>query len=214
MVDVGGDAAVHGRLVFDPAVGPLTGRRVGRRVEDVDPGRRLGALRRGARVVVRDDVVAAVAVQIDHRDFVPARDLVVDHAALPLAALLRVDDDFVAVPRLDGPEEALAVLLADPDAARAEPRRLSDVARRQQLLLERHRVAGALRAVQRDAFEARDEELLTRAAVPLHRTYAVDDAGDLGRDDVAFPVFRAVPEHRRLVLVVGRREALLADERR
>src|SRR5262249_5902712 len=129
-------------------------------------------------------------------------------------ALLGIDDHFVAVPRLDRGEEALAVLLADADVTGAEPRRLLDVARREQLLLELHRVAAAGAAIQRDAFEARHQELLALAAVPHHRAHAVNDAGDLGRDDVALPVLRAVPEDRGLVLVVGRREAPGADERR
>ena len=136
----------------------------------------------------------------------PLADLVEDDAADPLAAFVGVDDDLVAVPRLDGGEEALAVLPADADIARAEARRLLDVARREQLLLEFHRVAAAARAVERDAFEAGDEELLALAAVPHHRPDAMDDAGNLGGDDVPLPVLRAVPEHRGLVLVVGRRQ--------
>src|SRR5262252_4613707 len=83
---------------------------------------------------------------------------------------------------------------------------------RQQLLLELHRLAAAGGAVQRDAFEARHEQLLALVAVPHDRPDAMDDSRDLGRDDVALPVLRAVPEYRRLVLIVGGRQALLTDE--
>ncbi len=143
-----------------------------------------------------------------------ARDLVEDDAAIPSAVLLRVHNDLVAVPRLDGREEPFAVLFAHADVARAQTRRLLDVPGGQQRLLELQVLAAAARAIERDPLEARDEELIAVVAVPLHRAHAMDDAGNVGGDDVALPVLRAVPEHRRLVLIVGGRDALLADERR
>src|SRR5205823_7234755 len=103
---------------------------------------------------------------------------------------------------------------ADADVARAEPRRLLDVPRREELLLELQAVAAAARTIQRDPLEARDEELLALAGVPPHRAHAVNDARNIGRHRVALPVLRAVPEDRRLVLIVAGRHALLADERR
>src|SRR5882724_7830841 len=204
-VDVRADAAVHRFRLVDFAIGPLTGRGIRRRVEHMDAALRgVRIPRAGVAVVVRDDVVAAVAVEIDDGDLVPARDLVEDDAALPLAAFLRVDHDLVAVPRLDGREEALAVLLADADVARAQARRLVvAMSSGQERLLELHVLAAAGRAVEGDAFEAGDEKLFAPVAVPHHRPHAVDDAGNLGRHDVTLPVLRAVPEDRRLVLIVG-----------
>src|SRR5207249_900934 len=158
-------AAVHRLRVFDALVGPLACRRIGRREEDVHAaGRRVRIPRAGIAVVVRDDVVAAVAVQIHDGDLVPAGDFIEDDPAVPLATLacrlrasrfgaqgrlaLRtfgVDDDLVAVPRLDGRKEPFAILLADADVARAKARRLLQVPARQQRLLDLHAVAAAPR---------------------------------------------------------------------
>src|SRR5262249_38492274 len=62
-VDVGSYTSVHGEFVFDSLVLPDARRRVGGGVKHVNAWGGLRALRCGAAVVVRDDVVAAVAVQ-------------------------------------------------------------------------------------------------------------------------------------------------------
>ena len=54
-----------------------------------------------ARVVVRHDVRSSVAVEVEDDDLVPSGDLIVDHAPLPPATRLGVDDHFVSVPGLD-----------------------------------------------------------------------------------------------------------------
>src|SRR6185436_19946483 len=133
LVDVGADAAVHPELVLETHVGPLTLRRIVGRKEDVyAASRRVGiVLRRAARVVVGDDVVATVAVEIDDGDLVTGGDLVVDHTPGPRRAAAGVNDHFIAVPWLNRREEALAVLHADADVAGAQTRRLFLVTLRQ-----------------------------------------------------------------------------------
>src|SRR5256885_10353547 len=135
-------------------------------------------------------------------------------APLPRSGIVGVTHALVSCPRLTGREKALAFSFAYAVVARAEPRRLLHVPRREELLLELQAVAAAARTIQRDPLEARDEELLALAGVPPHRAHAVNDARNIGRHRVPLPVPRAVPEDRRLVLIVAGRHALLADERR
>src|ERR1700733_15471851 len=53
------------------------------------------------------DLVASAVVQIGGQDGVSVEERIVDHFAAPLAAMVGIDDDFIAVPGLDGGEEAL-----------------------------------------------------------------------------------------------------------
>ena len=182
--------------------------KIGRRVHHVD-------CRRFAAPIAAHQVVAAVAVEIGDGDLMTFGHAVEDDVAIPLRSVLRVDHDLVAVPRLDRGEKALAVERADANVARAEARRLVRVvARRQDLGRPFHIRAAAARAVQRDALERRDEQLIALVAVPLHGAHAVDDAGDVLGDYLPLPVVLAVEEERRLVLIVRRSWSIHADERR
>src|SRR5215469_10716715 len=71
------------------------------------------------------DLVAAVAVEVPHADLVTLGESVVDDMALPASrAVLGVNDDLIAVPRLDGRQEAAVAKVSDADVTGAETRRI------------------------------------------------------------------------------------------
>src|SRR5215469_15519597 len=87
--------------------------------------------------IASHDLVATVTIEVPHADLVTLGESVVDDVALPAArAVLGVNDDLIAVPRLDRRKEAPVAEVSDADITRAETRRvLRIVALNNQLVL-------------------------------------------------------------------------------
>ena len=58
--------------------------------------------------ITRDDLIAAVAVEVAHAHLVAFGELIINNVTIPAAlAVLGVNDNFIAVPRLDSRENAV-----------------------------------------------------------------------------------------------------------
>src|SRR5260370_14746238 len=78
--------------------------------------------------IASDDLIAAVTVEVAHADLVAFGELIIDDVTLPAAlAVLGVNDNFVAVPRLHGRQYAVLPQVGDLDVAGAQTRRFFGV---------------------------------------------------------------------------------------
>src|SRR5215467_1694471 len=81
--------------------------------------------------IAGDNVVTAVAIKVAHADFVAFLQIAENNFSLPRAFILRVYDYFVAMPRLDGRQNALPFHPPDRDIAGSFARRVFLVTFRQ-----------------------------------------------------------------------------------
>src|ERR1700693_3610113 len=106
----------HGEMI-EFLVMPISAGLVGR-VENVGGG----DFAPGA--ITRNDLISAVAVEVAHADLVAFGELVIDDVTVPAAlAVFGVNDNFVAVPRLNCRENAVLAKMGNFDVARAQSRR-------------------------------------------------------------------------------------------
>src|SRR5471030_3342091 len=147
-----------------------------------------------------DDFVQAVAVEVGGDDGVAVGQGAIDHLPLPLRVGLPVDRDRVAVPGLDGGQEAGAGQPANGDVARSRLGPGGGIARGD---FGAGPAPGAAVFKEMDARETGGENFVAAVAIPIHDVDAVDYAAVFGADELTLPLTRAIENQRRLVAIIG-----------
>src|SRR5471030_538933 len=138
----------------------------------------------GAAAEAGDDFVQAVAVEVGGDDGVAVGQGAIDHLPFPLRVGLLVDRDLVAVPGLDGRQEAGAGQPANGDVARSRLGPGGGIARGDfgagpaQVFAEFEKV---------NARETGGENFVAAVAIPVNNVDAVDHAAVFGADEFALP---------------------------